>query len=153
MSALVIVALLAFAASGQNSMAVTVGLPELNTSMVTGAIVSISSAATIALATLLADAAIEVSILNDPRIFDVDNPGRNRRLLFVGSYVVGCIIGATMSFGTVGSFLFVCVIKLVISVSFLLNRGKAASRFPALATTGEEHHELNTPVVKASWSD
>jgi uncharacterized membrane protein YoaK (UPF0700 family) len=38
--ALAIVALLAFAASGQTSMAVTVGLAELNTSMVTGAIVS-----------------------------------------------------------------------------------------------------------------
>lgn len=35
-----VVALLAFAPSGQTSMAVTVGLPELNTSMVTGAIVS-----------------------------------------------------------------------------------------------------------------
>jgi uncharacterized membrane protein YoaK (UPF0700 family) len=38
--ALVVVALLAFAASGQTSMAVTVGLVELNTIMVTGAIVS-----------------------------------------------------------------------------------------------------------------
>ena len=59
-----------------------------------------------------------------------------------------------MTFGTVGSLLFVCAIKLVISVSFLLNRGRAASRFPALATAWEEHHELDTPVVvKASWSD
>jgi hypothetical protein len=105
-------------------------------------------------ATLSANAAIEVSVLNDPRILGVDNPARNRRLLFVGSYVVGCIIGAAMTFGTVGSLLFVCAIKLVISVSFLLNRGRAASRFPALATAGEEHHELDTPVVvKASWSD
>lgn len=39
--ALTVVALLAFAASGQTSMAVTVGLAELNTTMVTGAIVSI----------------------------------------------------------------------------------------------------------------
>jgi len=42
-SALAIVALLAFAASGQNSMAVTVGLAELNTSMITGAVVSTAS--------------------------------------------------------------------------------------------------------------
>jgi hypothetical protein len=39
-SALMVVALLAFAASGQTSMAVTVGLAELNTIMVTAAIVS-----------------------------------------------------------------------------------------------------------------
>lgn len=104
-------------------------------------------------ATLSANAAIEVSVLNDPRILGADNPARNRRLLFVGSYVIGCIVGAAMSFGTVGSLLFVCAIKLVIGISFLLNRGKAASRFPALAPAGEEHHELDTPVVKASWSD
>lgn len=35
-----IVALLSFAAAGQTSLAVTVGLAELNTSMVTGTIVS-----------------------------------------------------------------------------------------------------------------
>jgi hypothetical protein len=35
-------------------------------------------------ATLSANAAIEVSVLNDPRILGVDNPARNRRLLFVG---------------------------------------------------------------------
>lgn len=39
-SALLTVALLAFAASGQTSLAFTVGLPELNTTMVAGAIVS-----------------------------------------------------------------------------------------------------------------
>ena len=40
------VALLAFAASGQTSMAVTVGLAELNTTMVTGAIVSVAECST-----------------------------------------------------------------------------------------------------------
>lgn len=39
-TALLIVALLSFAASGQTSVAVTIGLAELNTTMVTGAIVS-----------------------------------------------------------------------------------------------------------------
>ena len=39
LSVLVIVALLSLAASGQTSLAVTVGLAELNTTMVTGAMV------------------------------------------------------------------------------------------------------------------
>ena len=104
-------------------------------------------------ALLSANTAVKVSTLNDPRIFDADNPARNRRVFFVASYAAGCIIGATMTFGTVGSLLLVCAIKLAISVSFLLNRGKATSRFPAVATTGVEHYELDTPVVKASWSD
>jgi hypothetical protein len=102
---------------------------------------------------LSADTAVKVTILNDPRIFEVDNSARNRRVLFVASYAAGCIIGATMTFGTVGSLLLVCAIKLAISVSFLLNRGKITSRFPVAATEQEEHYELDTPVVKASWSD
>lgn len=57
-------------------------------------------------------------------------------MFFVASCAAGCIIGAVMSFGTVGSLLLACAIKMVISVSFLLNRGKAASRFPAMATGG-----------------
>lgn len=107
------------------------------------------------LATLLANTEVEVSTLNDPRIFDADNPSRNRRVFFVASYAAGCIIGSVMSLGTVGSLLLVCAIKVVISVSFLLNRGKAASRFPASATDGprDEQYELETTVLKSSWSD
>jgi hypothetical protein len=56
-----------------------------------------------------------------------------------------------MTLGTVSSLLLVCVIKLAISGSFLLN--KAASRFPAVVTAGDEHFEMDTLVVKASWSD
>jgi uncharacterized membrane protein YoaK (UPF0700 family) len=151
--ALMIVAMLAFAASGQNSMAVTVGLAELNTSMVTGAIMSIASSPNIVHTVLSANTAIKVSTLHDPRIFDADNPARNRRVFFGPSYAAGCIVGATMAFGTVGSLLIVYAIKLAIGASFLLNRGKAASRFPTVARAGEEHYELDAPVVKASWSD
>lgn len=56
-----------------------------------------------------------------------------------------------MTLGTVSLLLLVCVIKLAISGSFLLN--KAASRFPAVVTAGDEHFEMDTLVVKASWSD
>jgi uncharacterized membrane protein YoaK (UPF0700 family) len=152
-SSLVIVALLAFAASGQNSMAITVGLAELNTSMVTGAIVSIDSLSSVVHTTTPANTVVKVSTLNDPRIFEADNRARNRCVFFVASYAAGCIVGATMTFETVGSLLLVCAIKLVIGISFLLNRGNAAPRFPAAATAQEEHYELDTPGMKASWSD
>jgi uncharacterized membrane protein YoaK (UPF0700 family) len=41
-SALIVVGLLAFAASEQTSLAVTLGLNELNTTMITGAIASVT---------------------------------------------------------------------------------------------------------------
>jgi hypothetical protein len=105
-------------------------------------------------ATLSANAAIEVSVLNDPRILGVDNSARNRRLLFVGSYVVGCIIGAAMTFGTVGSLLFVCDQAGDQCIVPAQQRQSRVEVSGTLATAGEEHHELHPPVVvKASWSD
>jgi len=86
-------------------------------------------------------------------MLDADNPARTRRVFFVASYAAGCIVGAVMSFGTVGSLLLVCAVKVVISVSFLFNRGKATSRFPTSAWVGDEHYELDAPVLKTSWSD
>lgn len=75
-----VVALLAFAASGQTSMAATLGLAELNTTMVTGAIVSIG----IYVAQRApANARIEIAMLNDSRLLHTDNAARNRRLLYV----------------------------------------------------------------------
>ena len=151
--ALMIVALLAFAASGQSSMAVTVGLAELDTSMVTGAIVSRTLLPAMVIAILWTDTAIKTSTLSDPKTFSAGNATRNRRVIFVASYAAGCILGATMSFGTAASLLVVCAIKLVIGVSFLLNRGKAASRFPAAVSARDEHYNPDTPMLKASWSD
>lgn len=148
-SALLVVALLAFAASGQTSLAVTVGLAELNTTMVTGAIVSTSLPA---IHGILADAVIEIATLNDPRLFRADDAARNRRLLYVTSYAVGCIVGAVMGFGAIGSLFFVSVIKLIVSASFLLNRGRAAARFPEAAGSGDDSYEMGSPVAKAPSS-
>ncbi|GAB7322380.1 hypothetical protein MBLNU13_g03338t1 [Cladosporium sp. NU13] len=130
-STLIVVALLAFAASGQTSMAVTVGLAELNTTMVTGAI---------------------IAMLNDPRLLHADNAARIRRLLYVSSYAAGCIIGAVVSLGPTGSLFVISAVKLIISASFLLNRGRAAARHPEAARSGEESYETGTPAPKAPSS-
>lgn len=145
-SALMVVALLAFAASGQTSMAVTVGLAELNTTMVTGAIVSIGIHA---VQRPPANTRIEIAMLNDSRLVHADNAVRNRRLLYVSSYAAGCIIGAVVSFGPTGSLFLISAIKLIISASFLSNRGRAAARFPEAAGSGDESYEMGTPVSKA----
>jgi uncharacterized membrane protein YoaK (UPF0700 family) len=144
-----VVALVAFAASGQTSMAVTVGLAELNTTMVTGAIVSVG---VFVVHRSSADTRIEIAMLNDPRLLHADNAARNRRLLYVSSYAAGCIIGAVVSFGVTGSLFLVSAIKLIISASFLLNRGRAAARYPEPAGSNEESYEMGTPVSKAPSS-
>lgn len=141
-----VVAFLAFAASGQTSVAVTVGLPELNTTMVTGAIVSID---VLAVRRALANTNFEIATLNDPRLLHTDNAGRNRRLLYVSSYAAGCIVGAVMSFGPTGSLFLIAAVKLIISASFLLNRGRAAAKYPEAAGSGDETYELGTPISKA----
>ena len=144
-----IVALLAFAASGQTSMAVTVGFVELNTTMVTGALVSICN---LAAHRPKADTMIEIGVLNDPRLLHADNPARNRRLLYIASYAVGCIIGAVVGLGRTGSLFLVAAMKLIISASFLLNRGRAAARYPEAAGSGDDNYEMGTSVSKASSS-
>lgn len=148
-AALTVVALLAFAASGQTSMAVTVGLSELNTSMVTGAIVS---AGFHVVYRSPANTNSEIAMLNDPRLLHAENAARNRRLLYVSSYAVGCIVGAVVSFGPTGSLFLISAIKLIISASFLLNRGRAAARYPEAAGSGDENYEMGTPVSKAPSS-
>ena len=148
-SALMVVALLAFAASGQTSMAVTVGLAELNTTMVTGAIVSIGTYAT---QRPTADERVKIAMLNDPRLLHADNAARNRRLLYVSSYAAGCVIGAVVGFGPTGSLFVISAMKLIISASFLLNRGRAAARYPKAAGSGDESYEMGIPVSKAPSS-
>jgi uncharacterized membrane protein YoaK (UPF0700 family) len=147
-SALIVVGLLAFTAAGQTSLAVTVGLPELNTTMVTGAIVSMRLHRNVDSANMV----VKISTLNDPRLLQADNAARNRRLLYILSYAAGCIIGATMSFGTTGSLLFISAMKLVVTASFLLNRGRAAGRFSETAGLRDESYELSTSPSKAPLS-
>ena len=95
---------------------------------------------------------IEIGVLNDPRLLQADNAARNRRLLYIASYAVGCIIGAVVGFGKTGSLFFVAAMKLIISASFLLNRGRAAARYSEAAGSGDDNHEMGTPVSKAPSS-
>lgn len=69
-----IIALLAFATGAQVALARTVHIPEIPTAMVTSAY---------------------VDFIVDPGIFKMHNRSRNRRLLFVGSLLLGSFIGAT----------------------------------------------------------
>ncbi|KAK4540390.1 hypothetical protein LTR36_009247 [Oleoguttula mirabilis] len=135
-AALGVVALLAFASGGQVVGAVSVGLPELNTTMITGTLVQLS---------------------NDPKLFHVKNAPRNRRLIFYASLLSGCFIGvAAVRYrdATLG-LLLAAVIKAVASVSFLFNRGimVCAEVVDQEKNDGLPASGAATPISKILWGD
>lgn len=110
--ALGVIALLSFACGGQISLALCVRMPELNTTMVTGALVQF---------------AVDVDI------FKKNNPARNRRAAFYFSVLAGAFVGAV-----VGRFasptlaiLLVGILKALVTVMFLFNcaKGKKAREY------------------------
>lgn len=101
---------------------------------------------------MLADINAEIATLNDPDVFRADNAARNRRLLYISSYAVGCIVGAIVGFGATGALLFVSAMKLVVSASFLLNKGRPVGRFVATTRSGDESYGLAIPASKAPMS-
>ncbi|KAK5721865.1 hypothetical protein LTR15_006458 [Elasticomyces elasticus] len=105
-SAVAIIALLSFASSGQIAMAASVGMPELNTTMVTSTLIQLS---------------------HDPYIFYRHNPARTRRVLCYTSFLVGCSAGAMAARGggiSLGLILTIAV-KANVMLSLLWNQGIA----------------------------
>ncbi|KAL1303097.1 hypothetical protein AAFC00_006538 [Neodothiora populina] len=103
--ALGVIAMLSFACGGQISLALCVRMPELNTTMVTGAI---------------------VQFVADEKLFHAKNASRNRRLAFYFSMLGGAFVGAV-----VGKFvnptlglLLVASLKTVVTFLFLFNSSK-----------------------------
>lgn len=100
--ALGVIALLSFASGGQISLALCVRVPELNTTMITGALVQLAV---------------------DDKLFQKINPARNRRAAFYLSMLVGGLVGAVVgrfASATLG-LLLVAVLKSVVTVMFLFN--------------------------------
>ena len=98
------VALLSFAGSGQIAMASGVGMAEVNTTMVTGALVRLSG---------------------DAGLFRSHNRARTRRVLFYLSFLAGCSVGAIVVRGREAwvGLLFTAFVKAGVSGSLLWNRG------------------------------
>ncbi|KAK5737149.1 hypothetical protein LTR17_006932 [Elasticomyces elasticus] len=105
-SAIAVIALLSFASSGQIAMVASVGMPELNTTMVTSTLIQLS---------------------HDPHIFRRQNPARSRRILFYISFLAGCSAGAMAARGggiSLGLILTVAV-KANVVLSLLWTQGIA----------------------------
>lgn len=77
-------------------------MPELNTTMVTGAIVQFAV---------------------DDKIFEKNNPARNRRVAFYFSLLAGAFVGAVVGkfVGPTLGILLVALLKLTVTMMFLFN--------------------------------
>ena len=103
--ALGVIALLGLACGGQISLALCVRMPELNTTMVTGALVQFAV---------------------DDKLFQKNNSARNRRVAFYFSVLGGAFVGATASrfvSPTLG-ILLVAILKTFVTVLFFFNSHK-----------------------------
>lgn len=103
-SALAIIALLSFAESGQIATALNVNMPELNTCMITGAL---------------------IMLCTDQNLFKLKNPKRDRRLAFFLSMLLGNYAGsaALSQYSPSLVLVLVAALKGFLVFTFLLNCG------------------------------
>lgn len=102
--AMATVALLSFSCGGQIGLAVCVKLQEINTTMITGALVQLAT---------------------DRKLFNLKNAARDRKVLFFAALLAGAFAGAALNgrwsgAGTIGV---AAAIKGLVCVSFLFNHG------------------------------
>lgn len=94
--ALAIVGLLSFAQAGQVSLAIGVGLAEINTTMITGAVVRLPQPPKYE-ESRHAYRCAQISTLQDPKILVRSNHPRDRRVLFIIAYLAGCFAGSALN--------------------------------------------------------
>lgn len=121
-----IIGLLAAASGGQIGLAVCVRLPELNTTMVTGALVQLAT---------------------DRDVLRPANVARNRRLVFFGALLAGAFAGAAATTFVSGALalLLTALVKTVVCLSFLVNHGMVRRK------GGEE--AVAVPLRNVLWGD
>lgn len=133
--ALGILALLSFASGGQIVGAVTVGMAELNTTMITGTLVQLG---------------------NDAKIFKQHNPSRNRRLLFYLSLLSGCFagVGAVRYRDAALGLVVAACVKGIASLTFFFNHG-IITVDNGLDPVNNERRTSGaaTPISKILWGD
>ncbi|KAK7725719.1 hypothetical protein SLS57_003785 [Botryosphaeria dothidea] len=122
------IALLAFASGGQISLALSVGLAEINTTMITGAMVMLA---------------------HDRKVLNKHNPGRNRKLFFIASILGGSFVGAVANkfAHSALSLLLVAITKVVVTLMFLCNRG--VHKKPGSSDT----EDSSVSLVQIIWGD
>ena len=87
------------------STAVNSKIPELNTTLITGALVQLA---------------------HERNFFKWDNPARNRRIIYYLSFVIGAVVGAAATKYLSPSFgiLITAIVKTLVTLSLFLNDGE-----------------------------
>lgn len=153
---LALLTLLSLASSGQIAMAVGVGLAELNTTMITGKSTSLYGVSPIHDVLLTSNfPGTMVQLCNDPRIFSLHNKPRNKRVLFYISLLSGCFIGAAARYCDAWlGLLLTAVVKLVVSLSFLFNKGIVMVETGDFEEGGQKALAgTATPISRILWGD
>ena len=133
-AALGVLALLSFAMSGQIATALNVNMPELNTTMITGAV---------------------ITLMSDKDLFKLKNNKRTRRVLFFASIEVGSFVGAALLNyrSPTATLLFCACVKFGIVATFLFNRGIVHKVRELEDGRSEKTDGAITPVSKILWGD
>ena len=136
---LLCISLLSFSCGGQIALAVCVKMPEVNTTMITGAIIQLAT---------------------DRHIFHLRNVARNRRVLFFAALLAGTFVGATTTryVGAPTAVLLMAVTKTVVFLSFFLNHGMVdaapAGKGDAEDAKGSDKSDaFAKPLTKILWGD
>lgn len=133
-AALGVLALLSFAMSGQIATALNVNMPELNTTMITGALIALAS---------------------DPNLFKWKNSKRTRRMAFFASIEAGSFIGAAvLNYRSPTATILVCAcLKFAIVITFFFNRGIVKQMRELEDGRKEKTDGAVTPVSRILWGD
>ncbi|QIW95401.1 hypothetical protein AMS68_000919 [Peltaster fructicola] len=125
--------LLAFAMAGQVSLAIGVGLAELNTTMITSTL---------------------IQLCYDPDLFKLNNRPRTRRLGFFLTMAAGHFAGAAASKrgASLGILLTACI-KALVTLSFLFNPGMVMPSASDVESNSKSKDGAVTPVVQVLWGD
>ena len=99
-----IIALLASACGGQLQLALSIRMPELNTTMITAAV---------------------VNLVSDPKLLSLENSVRNRRALYWASLLSGAFVGALALkvHGPMLAMSLAAIVKIVVGLLFMFNPG------------------------------
>jgi len=90
----------------------------------------------------------QISTLGDPRIFNLKNHARDRRILFVIAYLAGCFAGSALNaYDTTWAFFLAFGMKMFICASFLFTPGMVAD------LEKQDDQGTSTPVSHILWGD
>ena len=114
-----VIVFLASACGGQLQLALSIQMPELNTTMITAAV---------------------VNLVSDPKLLSLENSVRNRRVLYWASLLSGAFVGAlaVKVYGPMLAISLAAIVKIFVGLLFMSNPGAVSDLSSDIATSRAE---------------